>query len=306
MRVYQIKIICLCVIVSLCFCGFTIFASGSEPLGSSSGDESTSPDADEVSDEPADKYINVALPLEVPFCIDPYDLTGLGQIHSERFSVTNLGDCDAIVTFDSVQYIFADGSECISVSDPEAEEFTGEESREKAFYMTLNIYDGEEAMQTIITDQKQSDIASFYLSATGPASNEEEAEFIEGGSIYFDFSGAVNARTDKEWLSNDVTVIISYRVELISNEEAEDNPDPIQQQNIVENSEAVENLENSEDPEIMQYPNHSGEDQPDYSQEQILDISSEIEVDIPQVSESSNEEIIPDVSKEATDSLVHE
>lgn len=132
-----------------------------------------------------------AIDLEVPgnldFVIDPWNMSGCGQIYSKRFTIKNCGD--------SVCSLFLQGT----ASTPSDGVLFVEDSGEIYAQDTANVY-----LEMVFENGD-----TLIFSTEG---KEHVATLEPGGELVFQFTGAVNEKAPGSWGDKEVYVILRYSV----------------------------------------------------------------------------------------------
>jgi hypothetical protein len=144
--------------------------------------------------------LNVLLPMSLDFTIDPFEVNGRGQVHSEEYVIRNLGDTGVTVSFDSMGVDFAGEGDFEALPEP-FDENSG--SGRKSIYLSLN-FSGGRFPSVVMTDAQAPKHFSALLEAPVGGS---------GSSLSFSFSGSVNHLPSNQWEEGDVKVEITYSLE---------------------------------------------------------------------------------------------
>lgn len=159
-----------------------------------------------------DTGLRIEVPTELPFVIDPFEITGRGQVYSQDFQIINRSAERVKVTLTEIKYSFKNNKDFRAVS---ALEDIDDTSDKKDIFLTLDI---EETGETLaITDQSPLKNYSFLL-ASGNGDGEESGE---SDRITFSIGGSVNPSPRSEWYRNDVRIEILYTFEPASAETTE-------------------------------------------------------------------------------------
>jgi len=149
--------------------------------------------ADETDTE---TIINVSVPTNLDFKIDPFEIAGRGQIYSDDYIIQNVGATDVLMTISQVQVIFANEYDFQAVAHEIDYDY---QSPVKTVYMVLNI----NSSPLIITD-----------SAIG----EYETILLDGDKLKLSVSGNLNMFPAERWRDGDIKILLSYSLELIESE----------------------------------------------------------------------------------------
>lgn len=150
------------------------------------------------------EVLNVAVPLTVSIVIDPFEISGKGQIYSDLYEITNFGDADVLLTFTDIQVTFADDTNFEALAKPFDDRT---DSDLKSIYLLLN-FGRDNITPVAITDPAREDDITIPL-----AGNQADANGNSFLSFYF--SGNVNHLPEVGWKDGDVKISISYKLEVI-------------------------------------------------------------------------------------------
>jgi hypothetical protein len=166
------------------------------------------PGPEYIEDEAA--VLNVVLPAEVPFTIDPFEISGRGQIYSAVFPVRNMGETDALLTFTDMRVYFAHGDTEIV---PMPALFDTDAAEMKAVCLVLN-FGRDDLPPQILTDENRE---AMPVLLRGTENDPGGAD-----SLALSFSGAVSCYPPADWQSGDITVQLTYAIHGVTPEFAED------------------------------------------------------------------------------------
>jgi hypothetical protein len=151
--------------------------------------------APESADEP---ILNVLVPVDIDFTIDPFELAGRGQVYSEPVEFINHGETDVILTITDLAVTFANDTDFETVAAPFGEEYS---SDKKAICLLLNF---ESAYSSAVSITDDCSPVSFALNARGSA---------ERNSCTLSVSGAVNPYPAVKWRDGEVKISLTYQME---------------------------------------------------------------------------------------------
>jgi len=212
----------ICLIISLTVSSTGVFVYADSPI--------ISPEAR------AETILNVVLPTNLPFIIDPLELAERGGIYSDKFEIQNHSNVDVMVTISSIRYMFADNTSFIVLEAPYTD---GQVLDEKAIYMALRSDDGDIAF----TELGTSGVKDFLLSASNYNEDGQWVSFNEGSCMSFEFIGNVNNIEEKLWDKDDVKISVTYHYrpvrDIFSDEEeitedSEEDTDTIEESDLEE------------------------------------------------------------------------
>lgn len=131
------------------------------------------------------EVINLQVPSNLNFVIDPWNISGKGQIHSERFAIRNSGDTACII---QLQNISCAGRHGVVIVEDAGQIYAQDEA---AIYLEMAFENGE---ILVLTEEDQA-----YAVVLEP--HEELA---------FRLTGAVNEKTSKGWEDKVLSVKLKY------------------------------------------------------------------------------------------------
>ncbi len=168
--------------------------------------------------EPAEEpVLNVLVPVDIDFTIDPFELSGRGQVYSEPVEFVNYGDTNVTLSLADLTVTFADGGDFEAVPAPFGDEYV---SDKKAICIILNVEAGSSA-SVPITGEDYGPV-EFELGAYGSG---------ERNWCTLSVSGAANPYPAEKWEHGDVKISLTYQMapiaEPIEEEEEEaEAPEP--------------------------------------------------------------------------------
>jgi len=209
-------------------------------LTGATGTENTPPR--DIDDENLNTAFTISFPTSLDFIIDPFELLGRGQIHSEEFIISNLGDNDAIITITDISVVFVNSTEFLPLSEP-----FNSSIREplKAIYMVLDF--GNANITPVVMTSPITQVISIYLGSVGSSTS----------TITLSISGSVNPEPVTGWNDGDVKISITYDVDIIDESTSgyeSINPDDVIYPDYVEPNSDKSNSSNSDYQETEQEP----------------------------------------------------
>lgn len=140
--------------------------------------------------------MNVSMPLEVPFTINPFEMYGKGQIYSDVFQIENHGAGDVVIDITDIRYIFANEEDFVSMDAP-----VDDSVREprKALYMLFDVLSDEAA------DGAQSTESGILAAASSVLATEDGLTDAGDGASKAGINSPVNNMQNKiPFLTNDL------------------------------------------------------------------------------------------------------
>lgn len=185
-----------------------------------------------------DDVLTVIVPSKLDFTIDPFEVSGKGQIYSDVFLIQNYSNEDVAVRLENIKYIFANDDDFLSLDAPPDIPFgLAHNSDLKEIYMVLH-YENRDWENFLITAKERSETADIILRA---AEYDSEGKFValnEESTLSFSFSGMVNHMPAKQWENKDVTVSIEYTMTALPCTSEPETPEDVEMDE--ENLEIVE------------------------------------------------------------------
>lgn len=182
--------------------------------------------------------VNIEIPMDLSFSIDPIDLMEKGQIQSKEYTFKNNSDRDVRITFSEIYYTFSNEEDFRSLDsleelnpysttkdiflylenvspkvkletlDSQELEVTDEnfdpnieETENTEEEMDIDNYYQLEEQKVVITDEIQYDACSFVLSGNKNSSKNK---------ITFRLNGAVTEFPEEPWEDSDIEIHVSY------------------------------------------------------------------------------------------------
>jgi hypothetical protein len=147
--------------------------------------------------------LNVVVPADIDFVIDPLEIAGRGQIYSDAQAIENRGAQDVLFTVMDARVVFANEAEFVPMPEPFDSAL---DDAEKKIYLALNLGGATSAL----TDAG-AEIGPALISSLWSA----------GSRCPISVSGCVNPYSEAEWRDGDVKIQITYQMEAIPDEDAE-------------------------------------------------------------------------------------
>jgi hypothetical protein len=150
------------------------------------------------------QVLNVVLPVNLNFTIDPLELNGRGSLYSDPKRIVNESDWEVLFEITNVNIAYATGSAVAPVKMPFE---SNADDREKLLYMQLDIA----GRSYVLTD------SSVAIEPIPLASSDGENSTCD-----ISLSGCVNPNADKAWQAGDVTIGIEYKLTPVTEEAGEE------------------------------------------------------------------------------------
>lgn len=195
-------------------------------------DNEIATDIDKVSEskDSDSTLVQIEVPSNISFILDPFELNSKGQIYSSVFDIVNKSDVDVEIEISDIKYIFSDGSECVASAAPIA---SSTDSDKKDIYLFLNWVDDVQAdmrestssvgvshtaedLDVVITAEEKVSPRTFFLKAA--TYNSKNIQIISPASrISFCLDGSINSNPSIPWEKGDVKIELSYVCKAIEN-----------------------------------------------------------------------------------------
>jgi hypothetical protein len=170
-------------------------------MAAGAGEYETAPDSSPTAEFVEEPIINVQIPIDLDFTIDPFELAGRGSVYSEQVEFVNYGDTDVTLTITDVSVLFANRTDFEAVAVPFGEEFV---SDKKAICLMLD-FDSPYLNPVSITGEQYAPI-TLELGASESGKENSHALIL---------TGTVNPYPAKEWRDGDVKIHLSYQIEAL-------------------------------------------------------------------------------------------
>lgn len=204
----------------------TLEESTLEESTEAANDESTTEEATETTTEAnveiADTVYIVNFPTSVKAYLDPENLSGLGEIFSQKYQIANYGNTDVAIKINNIDVIYNFTQELYEFSDEAVEE----DGSDKKIMNIQMIWDNknENIEKVLDIEEGKNDEYVIYLKA---AKYDENGNFVEinpAGRGEFYFSGSINSNHNINWFNGELSVNFGYS---IIDAEKESNKDDI-------------------------------------------------------------------------------
>jgi hypothetical protein len=136
--------------------------------------------------------VNVAVPANLNFTLDPYELAGRGQVYCDGFEFVNYGDANVILTIADYEVIFANETDFRAV--PYEIDTSFDDETRKAIRLVLTV----SGLELVLTDT---------------AAGSIDLPLAPGETVSADISGSMNPYPAKEWRDGDVRIKVNYRID---------------------------------------------------------------------------------------------
>ncbi len=161
--------------------------------------ESTSSSAIECESDLLDVHMTSSVSIK----LDPYELSGRGQIYSDEYKCVNLGNTDVLLTFTELKVIFANDTDFKALAKP-FDVNIGSDLKE--IHLVMN-FGREDIPSVVLTDPSRKGKISIRMSST-------KADTADN-SFSISFSGNLNESPVIKWCSGDIKIMIKYSLEAI-------------------------------------------------------------------------------------------
>lgn len=155
--------------------------------------------------------LKVEMPAKVQAYFDPQNLSGKGEVYSEKYKVVNYGNRDIVIKIKKINTSYG--------SDPISYEFSQEpvqnNSSEKKEVNINMIWDNAKETQQRILNIAEGRIEEYviYLKAAKYDKNGNFIKLDKDSVGMFYFTGTVNSNPDIEWQDGEIALNLSYQIE---------------------------------------------------------------------------------------------
>lgn len=164
---------------------------------------------DAVRSERPDIIYSVSFPTNTNAMLDPGNLSGRGQIFSERYEVENYGNTDVAIKIRNI---------CVEYGSQEdryellQEEVTDQEAGVKKLQINM-VWEGGlgDTRKTLSVSEGQRDEWVISLKAAGPNENGETAAGDQGVGWFY-FTGTLNSDPYIQWEEGELLVSFDYEI----------------------------------------------------------------------------------------------
>jgi hypothetical protein len=149
--------------------------------------------------------LNVVVPSNIDFVIDPIEIAGRGQVYSNARPIENRGEYDVLFMITEVNVIFANTGDFVPMFEPFESTLY---DAEKKIYLALTLGDATSAITNANVEMEPA-VISRLLNA--------------GSRCPISIIGNVNPYSEAEWRDGDVKIQIIYQIETIIDDDAKTN-----------------------------------------------------------------------------------
>lgn len=167
-------------------------------------------------------FYHVSFPAGSKAYFDPENLSGRGQVFSERYEVINYGNTDIAVKIKNIKVCYRSAEDVYEfVNDEVAADRSGIKK------MNINMVWENEAEQTekvLHVSDGERDETVLILRASVYDGNGEFSGPAEGSTGAFYFTGTINPDPDLVWKDGEITVRFDYEIVNIEKESRDNEP----------------------------------------------------------------------------------
>lgn len=170
-----------------------------------------------ISDSDENVLYQVSFPANTKAYFDPGNLSGRGQVFSDRFTVENYGNTNVAIKIKHINVYYLSADDIYEFSD---HEITDSASHVKK--MNINMVWENEDMQTekvLQISEGARDEMVLWLRAAKYSESGEFLSLSDGGTGSFYFTGTVNANPNLNWEDGEITVSFDYEIVNVEEEE---------------------------------------------------------------------------------------
>ena len=179
-------ILCLGMIILLFLMQKNGGLAAEQPVSGSTGDVSGNHAADLT--DAAEGILQLQVPENIDFVIDPWGIAGRGQIYSGEYRIRNCGTEEGVLYLSDMVCIVKDDADVLVAEDEQTAVF----GEKKSICIEMVFDNGE----------------TLVLSREG---QEYSVRLAPGEEITFWISGAVGTGRMENWKNNDVMIKMTYR-----------------------------------------------------------------------------------------------
>ena len=153
---------------------------------------------------------NVSFPTSTKAFLDPGDLSGRGQIFSDRYAVENYGNTDVAILVKKLDVLYRSAEDDYELTDAEIMD-----SHSRVKKMNVDMVWENQNEQTEKTFHVLEGEANEQVLVLRAAEYDETGAFVklsDGGSGVFYFTGTLNSNPNIEWEKKEIVVRLSYEV----------------------------------------------------------------------------------------------
>ena len=165
---------------------------------------------EQQTEEVGDIRYNVTFPTGTSAHLDPGNVSGRGQIFSDRYTIENHGNTDVVIKIKNIQVFYRSTEDVYALSE---EEITDHRSSVKK--MNINMVwlnESEQAEKVLNIMEGTADEEVLTLRAAGYDGQGEYAGLQDGSAGVFYFTGTLNANPDILWEEGEITVRFDYEI----------------------------------------------------------------------------------------------
>ena len=165
---------------------------------------------------------NVSFPARTTAYLDPGNLSGKGQIFSDRFAVENYGNTDVAIRIKNIDVYYSSAEDIYVLSANKVADSTSHVKK-----LDINMVWENESLQVekvLHVSEGEKDEIVLLLQSAEYDENGEFRNLVNSGIGSFYFTGTVNSNPNIVWEDGEVTVKFEYEIlnaEKITIEEGE-------------------------------------------------------------------------------------
>lgn len=192
-------------------------AAGLTPDATDLTDNGETSEASSGEEIGAEVLYNVSFPTDIHAFLDPGDLSGRGQIFSDRYEVKNYGNTDVVIKIKNIDVYYISTEDIYELSD---EEIVDNNSRIKKLNINMVwVNEAEQTEKVLCVSEGVYDECVLSLAASEYNENGEFVDLREGSSGFFYFTGTLNSNPNLIWEDGEVTACFDYEIVKAGNEE---------------------------------------------------------------------------------------
>ncbi|GHV12553.1 hypothetical protein FACS1894219_05680 [Clostridia bacterium] len=187
------------------------------------------------------QLVNVVVPADIDFTIDPFELAGRGQVYADPYVIENHGTNSVLITFTDMNVIFANDTDFKALTQP-FDEFS--ESEYKSVYLVLD-FGIDTISPVVLTDYNRAKEVTIPLNAD------------ENSNVTIGIIGSVNHAPAVDWANDDVKISLTYSImQIFTSSEISDSIE-LPEETDLQTTESAEAEVNTTDESIEVTESHS-------------------------------------------------
>lgn len=160
--------------------------------------------------EQNDVIYNVSFPTGVKAFLDPGNLSGRGQIFSDRYAVENYGNTDIAILIRNIDVHYRSEEELYELTDEVIADFHSGVKKMNVEMVWEN--ENEKTENSLHVLEGETDTQVLILRAAEYDENGEFVKLADGGRGAFYFTGTMNGNPGIVWENGEIAVDFNYEI----------------------------------------------------------------------------------------------